>query len=147
MSEVLERVLSLRCTPARAFHVFTAHTDLWWPRGHRRNAAATVIFEPEVAGRLFERGPDGAEWTIGRVTTCEPPARLGFAWYPGSPAAPTAVEISFRATPDGTEIGIVHRALSAEAIAAWPGKVTLFERGWDAVLAALAKHMQQEAQA
>lgn len=144
MADVLQRKIALKCSPTHAFRVFTTKTDLWWPRSHRRTPAATMVFEPQVGGRLLERAPDGSEWVIGSITTFAPPDRLEFDWYPGSPAAPTAVEVDFRAAPEGAEIAIVHRALGEGAIAAWSGKVALFEKGWDTVLPALAIFIQDE---
>jgi uncharacterized protein YndB with AHSA1/START domain len=144
MAELLERVIVLRCSPAHAFEVFTTKTDLWWPRGHRRTAAATMVFEPRPGGRLLEKSPDGGEWVIGRITAFEPPRHLSFDWFPGSPAAPTQVDVDFRAADAGAEIAIVHRALSDGAIAAWPSKVALFEKGWDTVLPALAALIESE---
>ncbi len=144
--EVLERKIALACSPAHAFRVFTTMTDLWWPRHHRRTEAATMVFEPRLGGRLLERGPDGSDWVIGKITSFQPPEHLSFDWFPGSPAAPTTVAIAFREVSDGTEIAITHRALSDGAIAAWPGKVALFERGWDTILPALARHVAANAE-
>jgi hypothetical protein len=79
---------------------------------------------------------------MGRITAYDAPELLGFEWLPGSPAAPTAVDVAFRGAPGGAEVIIVHRALSAGAIAAWPGGVALFERGWDTVLPALARFIE-----
>lgn len=145
MSEpVLTRTIALRCGPAHAFRVFTEMTDLWWPRSHRRTTEATLVFEAMAGGRLLERSPDGEEWVLGRLTAFEPPERLCFDWFPGSPAAPTTVEVAFRAADEGSEIAIVHRALSEDAISAWPGKVALFERGWDTILPAFAARIEAD---
>lgn len=141
---VLERVIPLRCAPAHAFRVFTQMTDLWWPRGHRRTADATMVLEAVPDGRLIERAPSGEEWMLGRLTAFEPPERLSFEWFPGSPAAPTAVDVHFRSATEGSEIVIVHRALSEGAIANWPARVALFERGWDTILPALATIIQEQ---
>lgn len=142
---VLRRTIALRCSPAHAFRIFAEKTDLWWPRGHRRTPDAALVLQPRVDGRLIERAPDGSEWVLGRITAYEPPNHLSFDWFPGSPAAPTAVDVTFRQTGGGSEIAIVHRALAAAAIAAWPEKVTLFERGWDTVLPALAGFIEGNA--
>jgi uncharacterized protein YndB with AHSA1/START domain len=138
-AEVLERRIVLACSPGHAFDVFTTRTDLWWPRHHRRTASSVIIFEPATGGRLLERASDGEEWVLGRITAYDPPGRLSFDWYPGSPLAPTAVDVAFGPAPGGAEIAILHRALSEGAIAAWPGKVALFERGWDTILPALGR--------
>jgi uncharacterized protein YndB with AHSA1/START domain len=140
--EELERRFILACSPRHAFHVFTTMTELWWPQLHRRTENAVMVLEPAVGGRLLERAPDGAEWVIGVITACEAPERLSFEWFPGSPAAPTAVDVTFRPAPAGAEISIVHRALSEGAIASWPGKAALFERGWDTVLPALGRFVE-----
>lgn len=138
MADVLHRSFSVACPPAHAFRVFTEMTDLWWPRSHRRTRDATMVVAPALGGRLVERAPDGSEWAIGTITGFEPPERLAFDWFPGSPAAPTAVEITFAPAGEATEIVIVHRALSDGAVAAWPDKVALFARGWDTIMPALA---------
>lgn len=142
MAELLERTIALGCSPAHAFRVFTAMTDLWWPRGHRRTVDATMVLEPRPDGRLLERAPDGSEWVLGRLTAFAPPERLSFDWFPGSPAAPTSVDIRFVDTGDGTDIRIVHRALSEGAAAVWSQRVILFERGWDTILPALRAYIE-----
>jgi len=137
MNDLLTRTMALRCPVERAFDVFTLNVDLWWPRGHRRTREATMVLEPVLGGRLLERAPGGEEWVIGRLTRFDRPEALGFDWFPGSPLAPTAVTIAFVGTTTGTEIRIVHRAISEGALAAWPDKVALFARGWDTILPAL----------
>ena len=144
MTEVLTRTIALACPPDRAFAAFTAHTDLWWPRAHRRTREAPMVLEPRSGGRLLERTPDGDEWVLGKLTRFEPPAALSFDWFPGSPAAPTSVDISFAEAGNGTEIRIVHQALANAAMAAWPDKVALFARGWDTVLPALRDFTDRE---
>lgn len=143
MNDLLTRTIALACPVERAFDVFTRHVDLWWPRGHRRTREAAMVLEPVLGGRLLELSPGGEEWVIGRLTRFARSEALAFDWFPGSPAAPTAVDIAFAATSAGTEIRIVHRALSEGAIAAWPDKVALFARGWDTVLPALKQHIEE----
>jgi uncharacterized protein YndB with AHSA1/START domain len=141
----LERRIALRCTPDHAYAVFVGRIDLWWPRGHRRDPASTISLEPEVGGRLVERA-GGQEWLFGTVTALEPPHRLAFDWYPGSPAAPTAVEIGFGSGADGAEVVVVHRAVHPEARAAWPHAVARFAGGWDALLPGLRDHCNADPQ-
>jgi hypothetical protein len=54
------------------------------------------------------------------------------------------VEVTFAPTPAGTEIGIVHSAPTTAAAAIWPERVTAFTRGWEAVLAALQAHIDNQ---
>lgn len=133
-ASVLTRKIPLKCSKEHAFKVFTEMTDLWWPRGHRRTEGAKLVMTTQEDGRLFERAPDGSEWTIGRIQTIEPPNSLTFDWFPGSPNAPTRVEVTFSGDHETSEISIVHTALSADAMAVWPDKIVIFARGWDTVL-------------
>ena len=136
-TELLTRRIALACSPEQAFSAFTRHIDLWWPRGHRRTREASLILEARPGGRLIERAPDGSEWIMGRIAAFEPAQHLAFDWFPGSPAAPTSVDVSFRSFADGCEIEIVHRAVSEGARQIWPQRIALFEKGWDTVLPAL----------
>jgi uncharacterized protein YndB with AHSA1/START domain len=139
VAEVLVRTIDLNCSVEHAFQAFTDKIDLWWPRGHRRNREAALHLEARDGGDLIERTADGSEWTMGHVTSIEPPHRLSLDWYPGSPAAPTSVDIVFAPKNDGTEITVTHRALSLETKSIWPQRVATFTTGWDTVLPAL-KH-------
>jgi uncharacterized protein YndB with AHSA1/START domain len=138
--DILVRSIELACPIDHAFDVFTGKIDLWWPRGHRRNANATLRFDGES---IVERAADGADWTMARVSEIDPPNFLSLDWFPGSPAAPTAVEIRFAATDAGTTITVTHRALSASADAIWPQRVALFTKGWDTVLPALKTFIEE----
>lgn len=81
---------------------------------------------------------------MGRVLEAEPPHRLRLDWFPGSPAAPTSVDIRFAETSVGTTITVTHRALTADAEAIWPARVAQFEKGWDTVLPALQMLIENE---
>lgn len=144
MADILTRTIEIACPVDHAFDVFTTRIDLWWPRGHRRNRDATLSLDPVAGGQLLERAPDGSEWTMGRVLEAEPPHRLRLDWFPGSPAAPTSVDIRFAETSVGTTITVTHRALTADAEAIWPARVAQFEKGWDTVLPALQMLIENE---
>jgi uncharacterized protein YndB with AHSA1/START domain len=134
MAEIVTRTIALACPVEHAFDVFTTRIDLWWPRGHRRNRDASLRFERD---RLVERAPDGSEWPMGEVTAMEPPKRLALDWFPGSPNAPTSVEVRFEPEGKGTLVTVTHRAITPETKSIWPQRVARFIDGWDAVLPAL----------
>ncbi|HVY50642.1 MAG TPA: SRPBCC domain-containing protein [Devosia sp.] len=145
MDDLLVRRITLDCPVDHAFEVFTRKIDLWWPRGHRRNREGRLHLEAREGGSLVELSPEGGQWTMGRVTAIEPPERLELDWYPGSPAAPTRVEVRFVATPAGTEIIVTHRPLP-DSRSIWPERVGLFAGGWEAALPAfktfLGEHLR-----
>src|SRR3569833_4769061 len=111
MRELLVRTIDLSCGVEHAFEVFTKKIDLWWPRGHRKTPDGALRLDAVTGGALADRAPDGSEWTMARVTAIDPPSLLALDWYPGSPAAPTSVEVRFAASGDGTTISVSHRPL------------------------------------
>ena len=66
----------------KAFSVFTAGINRWWPRDspHRRRGAREAVLEPREGGRWYERDVDGSECEWGKVLVWEPPSRLVLAW-------------------------------------------------------------------
>jgi uncharacterized protein YndB with AHSA1/START domain len=74
--------LTVRAPIDRAFTVFTAGFDTWWPRNHHigRAELASVTMEGGVGGRWFERRADGSECDWGRVLTWDPPHRVTLSW-------------------------------------------------------------------
>lgn len=142
MGEILTRTIVLDCGIGHAFDVFTDKVDLWWPRGHRRHREGTLRLTGEA---LIDRSPDGVEWTMATIAEIDPPSLLRLDWYPGSPGAPTSVEIRFVGDENRTEIVVTHRPL-AESASIWPLRVALFEAGWNAVLSAVSSHIEEEDQ-
>jgi uncharacterized protein YndB with AHSA1/START domain len=140
VDEILTRTISLDCGLEHAFDVFTDKIDLWWPRGHRKHREGMLRI---AGGALIDRAPDGAEWTMATIAEIDPPSLLRFDWYPGSPGAPTEVEVRFSGDDDRTEIVVTHRPL-LETKSIWPQRVELFERGWSTVLPALKSFIEEK---
>lgn len=80
---------------------------------------------------------------MAEVVAFEPPLRLALNWFPGSPAAPTHVEVNFIDTGAGATVTVVHQPLTAGAEEIWPTRVALFTKGWEAVLPALKAYAEQ----
>lgn len=74
--------ITLEVPLERAFRVFTERFDHIKPREHNMLAVdiAQSVFEPQVGGRIYDRGVDGSECQWGRVLTYDPPTRLVFSW-------------------------------------------------------------------
>lgn len=139
----VRKTLTVATTPQRAFEVFTAGFDRWWPRTHSIGEAPlkTAVLEPRKGGRwygLLENGTQ-AEW--GDVLAWEPPTRLVLAWRIGAdwqydPKLLTEVEVSF--TPEGegaTRVNLEHRLLDNMGAAGEGARASFdSEGGWGGLL-------------
>jgi len=107
--------------PARAFELFI---DLghWWPLATHNiadPAGETVVLEPSVGGRWYERSRDGGETEWGRVLAFDPPHRILLSWLMGSdwkhepdPTRASEIEVTFIGDgADRTRVVFEHRHL------------------------------------
>ncbi len=130
---------------ARAFQVFTAHFDSWWPRGHHIGQADLyqAVIEPRKGGRWYEIDVDGTECDWGTVLVWEPPARVVMAWhlngrweYDPDPARASEVEVIFRGVDDrSTVVTVEHRYLERMVDADDARKGVDSDGGWRGILA------------
>jgi uncharacterized protein YndB with AHSA1/START domain len=134
---MIQKTVLLRCPAERAFQLFTEQISDWWPKTHRptKDPESRLFIEP--AGRFWELSRDGREVELGRVLAWDPPRRLEFDFYLGTnPSQPTAVEVIFTSESEGTRVTIHHRPKS-ESQDLWSQRAPIFEKSWEAVLAAL----------
>jgi uncharacterized protein YndB with AHSA1/START domain len=135
---MIQKSILLACPPAKAFELFTARISEWWPRTHRLTKDPESRLFLEASGRFWERDRAGREIELGRVLTWEPPHRLALDFYMGTNSAqPTALEVTFTTENEGTRVTVYHRA-QPESEELWTLRAPVFERSWEAVLAALA---------
>ncbi|HEX2024017.1 MAG TPA: SRPBCC domain-containing protein [Acidimicrobiales bacterium] len=122
--EPVRRTLTVPCTPADAFRMFTAEMAQWWPwrpMGVYHDEAVTVVMEPGAGGRIVEHRPGGATSLWGVVTVWEPDRRVAFTWHPGNEEDDaTEVDVSFTAADGGTRVKLVSW---------WPGPPGRWCRG------------------
>jgi uncharacterized protein YndB with AHSA1/START domain len=115
----VRREVTVDAAPERAFDVFNAGFDRWWPRTHKLGEAdlAEAILEPRLGGRWYERCVDGSECDWGQVLAYEPPRRLLLSWlldpaFELDPDNPTEVEVTFTELAEGrTRVEVEHRGL------------------------------------
>jgi hypothetical protein len=111
--EPLRLSFEVAATPVHAFEVWTGRIDQWWPLDHTASGedGLTVVLEPRVGGRIYERTPAGAEHDWGEITIWEPPVRFGYLWHLRRDRADaTDVEIRFvDLAPGRTRVDIEHR--------------------------------------
>ncbi|HEY8846430.1 MAG TPA: SRPBCC domain-containing protein [Candidatus Limnocylindrales bacterium] len=113
MIEPIRLAFEVACPVERAFEVWTADIDRWWPADHTVTGVGDllVVLEPRPGGRIFERTPGGVEHDWGEVTIWEPPNRLGYMWHLRRDRA-DATEVEIRFVPSGaaaTRVEIEHR--------------------------------------
>jgi uncharacterized protein YndB with AHSA1/START domain len=115
----VRKSITVKADVERAFRVFTAEFDSWWPRTHHtgKTPLTRAIIEGRVGGRCYmeqEAGPD-CDWGIVRVW--DPPHRLVLAWqldgdwtYQPDLAQASEVELRFTPEPGGlTRVDLEHR--------------------------------------
>lgn len=105
MNQLIVVEFETTASVVHSFEMWTAGCAMWWPRTHTHSGddKTDVVFEPFAGGRIFERGPDGAEYEWGAVTLWEPPHRLEYLWHIFlDPSQATVVSVSFNETPSGS---------------------------------------------
>ena len=135
----------------RAFEVFTAGMDTWWPlESHHigEQAVARLVMEPRAGGRWYEEAADGTQTDWGRVLAWEPPGRLLLAWHLNAdwewdpdPDKSTEVEIMFTTELDGrTRLQLEHRKLERYGDrAAEVREAVDSPNGWQGLLSSFAE--------
>jgi uncharacterized protein YndB with AHSA1/START domain len=142
----VRKSVTVPTTPERAFKVFTASFDAWWPRSHSIGEAPLkeAVIEPKEGGRWYGKLENGAEAEWGDVLTWSPPARVVLAWRIGADwkydaGLLTEVEVTF--VPDGaaTRVTLEHRLLENMG-AGGEGARAMFDSdgGWGSLLAMFA---------
>ncbi|MFL5295864.1 MAG: SRPBCC family protein [Phenylobacterium sp.] len=138
----IRKSFTVRATPEKAFEVFTAGFDRWWPRTHYLGPSplTKVVLEPRVGGRWYGLHEDGVERRWGEVLAWDPPRRLVLAWritheWGYDPNLLTEVEVRFVPEGDATRIEFEHRDLErfGESEAAQQTRTSM-DGGWGAIL-------------
>jgi uncharacterized protein YndB with AHSA1/START domain len=140
--EPVVKTVTVACTPEEAFRYFTADFGMWWPTATHsvvayasqfKDKPTTVILEPRVSGRIFERTRAGEEHSWGSVLVWQPPTRVAFSFHPGrDDKEAQTVEVTFSAAPEGTSVVLTHSGwekLSANARQARDS----YNQGWEGV--------------
>ena len=140
----------------RAFSVFTAGFDSWWPRSHRigKEPMERAIIETRSGGRLYSRQIDGSECDWGRVLVWEPPRRLVMAWqithewgYEPDLAKASEVEIVFTPLgPNAIRVDLEHRHFERHGAGAMSMRAAVdATNGWGGLLQLFADRVKQPA--
>ena len=136
--DAIQKTIRVACSPEVAFRTWTEFVDRWWPKQHSWSGdlSTTIVIEPHIGGRFYERTRDGTEYTWGQVIEWDPPAAFSYHWYLGSSLEqPTRVDVRFVAEGGSTRVDLTHSG--ADLIGAhWLNTSVVFDRSWDTVLPA-----------
>lgn len=145
----VRKTLIVQATPARAFEVFTAGIDRWWPKSHGIGAAPVKesIIEPFEGGRWYTKCEDGSEVVVGHVRVWQPAERFVVSWEISADWKPdprvafaSEVEVRFVADTVGrTRIELEHRNFERMGEAAGETMRKGVDGGWPMLLELFAK--------
>jgi len=145
----VHKTIIVEASPERAFEVFTAGIDRWWPKSHNIGTAALreSVIEPFVGGRWYSKLEDDTELTIGHVRTWEPGARFVVTWEISAQWKPdprvafaSEVDVRFVAEAGGrTRVELEHRNFERMGAEAGATMRKAVDGGWPALLDLLAK--------
>jgi len=150
------KTVTVACTPEEAFRYFTADFGIWWPGATHsviayasefKDKPATVIFEPRVSGRIFERARSGEEYVWGSVLAWQPPARVVFSFHPGrAEKEAQTVEVTFSPAPEGARVVLTHSGWEKLGADAQKSRDS-YDQGWEGVfVTTYSKYIQNRKQ-
>jgi uncharacterized protein YndB with AHSA1/START domain len=143
----VRKTIVVKATPERAFEVFTAQMDRWWPKTHSIADSPVVksMIEPFVGGRWYTVSEDGSQVTIGHVRVWQPGSQFNVSWAitaawksESRVELISEVEVRFVAEANGiTRVELEHRdfermggsdgqTMRDQVDNGWPGLLELF---------------------
>jgi len=113
----VRKSIRVSASQARAFDVFTAGLERWWPLNHGigRTPRKAVVMEPRLGGRWYELAKDGTQTNVGKIVVWDPPNHFVMTWDINSqwkPDTTVSSEVEVRFVADGanaTRVDLEHR--------------------------------------
>jgi uncharacterized protein YndB with AHSA1/START domain len=145
----VRKTVVVAATPQRAFEVFTARIDRWWPKSHGIGATPVreSVIEPFVGGRWYAKCEDGTDVVVGHVLVWQPAERFVCTWEISADWKPDArvafaseVDVRFVAEDQGrTRVELEHRNFERMGAAAGETMRKGVDGGWPTLLDLFAK--------
>lgn len=129
------KAVEVRCSPERAFDLFTRTIGAWWPLATHSvyGSGGSLSMGSGPGAEIVEAGPAGERAVWGRITAWDPGRRLAFTWHPGvDETEATHVDIRFRSSAGGTLVELEHRGWEKRRDPA--GRRADYDAGWNPVL-------------
>jgi hypothetical protein len=150
----VRKSILVQATANKAFHVFTAGIDRWWPKTHGIGAGPVIasVIEPFVGGRWYTRHADGVEAVVGHVLVWEPAQRFVCSWEISAEWKPDArrafaSEVEVRFLPEGpsaTRVEVEHRHFERMAAPGGEKMRSEVDRGWPAIMELFAAEISRD---
>jgi hypothetical protein len=121
---------------SHAFEVWTARSSIWWPRSHTasKDPDVTIVFEPFVGERVYERASDGVEHDWGETLEWDPPGRLRYLWHLAFPQPEaTEVVVTFEDASELTSVRIEQTGFERLGESTSTERRTRNQQGWRAI--------------
>jgi hypothetical protein len=114
VSAVVRKSIRVSAPIERAFSVFVEQMETWWPPDHHICAEPfqSIIIEPRVGGRWYERDAHGNDGLWGFVRAWDPPNRVTLSWHLGPdwkfhPDLARSSDVELRFTGEGPSATLV----------------------------------------
>ena len=149
----VRKTVTVEVSQAKAFEVFTAGVDRWWPKEHHIGATPVVkeIIDPRQGGKFRTLHEDGSETVNGTMLVWDPPRRIVFSWeingqWKAEPNQAICSEVEVRFIAEGagrTRVELEHRnfermpdvegakGMRDGVDSGWPGILDLFKKAAD----------------
>ncbi len=154
---VVRKSIRVQVPIEQAFSVFVEQMEIWWPAEHHigEKPFASIIVEPRVGGRWYERDAEGRDCEWGTVRAWDPPRLVTFSWHLGpdwkySADLAKASDVAIRFMSDGssgTLIELEHSGIERHGDGYEQLRVALDgPNAWTQTLAEFAKAAERKVQ-
>lgn len=153
----IHKTLLVDAPPHRAFEVFTAGIDRWWPKSKGIGTAPIrrSVIEPFIGGRWYTEHEDDTVAVIGHVLVWQPGERFAVTWEISATWKPDArialaseVEVRFLAETRGrTRVELEHRHFERMGADAGETMRKGVDGGWPTILDLFAEEAAKGAHA
>lgn len=150
----VRKSIVVQATTQKAFDVFTAGIDRWWPKTHGIGEGSVVesVIEPFVGGRWYSRHADGALAVVGHVLVWEPARRFVCSWeinaeWKSDARSVFASEVEVQFVPEGpgtTRVELEHRNFERMAAPGGEKMRNDVDRGWPTIMQLFADEISRE---
>ena len=111
---VVRKNIRVNASIDQAFSIFVEQMETWWPAEHHIGGKPfeSIIVEPRVGGRWYERDAEGKDCEWGTVRAWDPPRLVTLSWHLGpdwkySADLAKSSDVAIRFTSEGPEATLV----------------------------------------